>query len=197
MLVIGGLLAALALSRVVSAVLLLLVAAGGARELFTNLRGTGIGRAGRSLVFGLLLAACLGHLLLGPYGVALVLLVATCDAFSQLWGRLMGHHLLVPRISPGKTVEGCVGGVTTTVVVASLAGAILQGLSLERRIILGAAVAAGATAGDLAFSFFKRRLGIKDFAATLPGHGGLLDRFDSLIVAAPLGTWLLRAMLGP
>jgi CDP-diglyceride synthetase len=196
-LVIGGLLAALAVSRIVSGVLLALIAVGGARELYGNLRGPVVERAGRSFLFSLLVAASLGHLVLGPWGASLVLLVATCDAFSQLWGRLLGRRLLVPRISPGKTLEGCVGGVLTTVLVAAIAGGILPELPAGRRVLLGAVVAAGATAGDLAFSFLKRRLGIKDFAATLPGHGGLLDRFDSLIVAAPLGTWLLRAMLVP
>ena len=107
----------------------------------------------------------------------------------------MGHRLLCPAISPAKTAEGCLGGVVMTLLVAVLAGTVLPGLSAGRRIILGAVVAAGATAGDLVFSCIKRRLGIKDFASTLPGHGGLLDRFDSLVVAAPLGTWVLRWIL--
>jgi phosphatidate cytidylyltransferase len=194
-LVIGGLLVGLAYSRIAAALLLLAVAIGGALELRANLRMREPARGGCAILFGLLLAASLGPLLVGPWGALLVLLVATCDAFSQLWGRLLGHHPLCPRISPAKTVEGCLGGVATTLVVAILAGADLPVLSVGRRMILGGVIAAAATAGDLVFSLLKRRLGIKDFASTLPGHGGLLDRFDSLVIAAPIGTWTLWRIL--
>ena len=190
--VIGGLLAVLEFSRILAAVFLSAIAVGGARELYANLRHRGIARAGLAALFGLFVAVSLGHLLWGPCGAALVLLVATCDSFSQLWGRLLGRHPLCPGISPAKTVEGCLGGVVMTLRAAALAGAVLPGLPLGRRIVLGVVVAGGAIVGDLAFSSLKRRLGIKDFGSTLPGHGGLLDRFDSLIVAAPLGTWVLR-----
>lgn len=208
--VIGSLLAALAFSRALAAVLLSVIAVGGGREFHGNLCHRGVGRilgvqanrhnrgvarAGLAILLGLLVAVSLGSLLLDPRGAVLVLLVATCDAFSQLWGRLLGRHSLAPRISPAKSVEGCVGGVATTILIAALAGGVLPGLPLGRRFILGAVVAVAATAGDLAFSLLKRRLGIKDFASTLPGHGGLLDRFDSLVVAAPLGTCVLRWIL--
>jgi CDP-diglyceride synthetase len=193
--VIGSLLASLSLSRLLAAIFLSAIAIGGARELHANLRGHGTRPAGIAILFGLLAAWSLGQLLLGRWGATLVLLVATCDAFSQLWGRLLGRHPLCPRISPAKTVEGLVGGVAMTVLVAALISPLLPVLQVDRRIILGAVVAVGATAGDLGFSYFKRRLGIKDFSSTLPGHGGLLDRFDSLIVAAPLGTWTLRWIL--
>ncbi len=193
--VIGSLLASLALSRILAAILLSAIAIGGARELHANLRGRRTWPAGVSIISGLLAAWSLGHLLLGEWGATLVLLVATCDAFSQLWGRLLGRRPLCTRISPAKTVEGLAGGVATTVLVAALISPLLPGLQVDRRVFLGAVVAAGATAGDLGFSYLKRRLGIKDFASTLPGHGGLLDRFDSLILAAPLGTWVLRWIL--
>jgi phosphatidate cytidylyltransferase len=118
------------------------------------------------------------------------------DSFSQLWGRLLGKRPLCPRLSPGKTVEGLVGGGLTTVAVAAALGPLLLGHSPVPMAGLGALTAAGAVVGDLAFSWIKRRAGLKDFSSALPGHGGVLDRFDSLVVGAPVFFWSRLVLFG-
>jgi CDP-diglyceride synthetase len=150
--------------------------------------------------FGVLLAA-VGHLLLGeggtwfPQFAFVLLVVGTTDCFSQLWGRLLGKRRLCPRLSPGKTVEGVLGGSLTAVVVAFVLGFLLpQGPPL-RMALVGVLTVAGAILGDLLFSWIKRKSGIKDFSSAIPGHGGVLDRFDSLVVGAPVFFWS-RFVLG-
>ncbi len=157
--------------------------------------------AGTAAIFGLLLLS-FGHLLWGEAqtwfaSFALVLiLVATTDSYSQLSGRLLGRRPLCPRISPGKTVEGLVGGFLAVLAVSAALAFLCPELTLIRRTTLALVTAVGATLGDLVFSAIKRRTGIKDFAVVLPGHGGVLDRFDSLIIAAPLHVWT-RMLLAP
>ena len=157
--------------------------------------------AGTAAIFGLLLLS-FGHLFWGESqtwfaSFALVLiLVATTDSFSQLSGRLLGRRLLCPRISPGKTVEGLVGGFLAVLVVSAALAFLSPEWTLLRRTTLAMVTAVGATLGDLVFSAIKRRTGIKNFAVVLPGHGGALDRFDSLIIAAPLHVWT-RMLLAP
>lgn len=182
------------------AVLFVLVAlfAGGVIELYRNFKPH-IGRPQRATVFGsVLIAGCLCHQLLAPsaawqMGFALVLLL-TCltDAFSQLWGKLIGTVKLCPSISPGKTLEGFVFGLATVSIGAAFLGDLWPGASPVRLGIVGLTVGCAATTGDLAFSMLKRRLGIKDFSAVIPGHGGVLDRFDSLIFATPTLYWVQR-----
>ena len=113
------------------------------------------------------------------------LVVAFFDGFSQVSGQLFGRHRITPRISPAKTVEGSVGGL----IAAILAGVALRGLpdiSVMRALILCGEIVFGAFAGDLAASWVKRKSGVKDFGGLLPGHGGVLDRFDSLLFAGPV-----------
>jgi CDP-diglyceride synthetase len=186
--VIGTILAALSFSRILAVILLLTIVGGGAREIHHNLAGSALRRGLWTIAFAAAVAASLSRLL-SPCGPVIMLLVAACDAFSQLWGRLVGRHPLCPRISPAKTVEGLAGGVLSTVLVALWIGRAAPE-AIGPWALLGLAVALAATCGDLLFSALKRRLRIKDFAATLPGHGGFLDRFDSLIVAAPIAAWL-------
>lgn len=146
------------------------------------------------LLLGGAFLATLAHL--APARVAcLYIVIAAFDGFSQVSGQLCGRHRLVPRLSPGKTVEGVLGGAC---------GALLVGWAIRAVPGFGAAQALGwvvlivpcALAGDLAASWVKRRAGIKDFSALLPGQGGMLDRFDSFIGAgallAPLA-WLATA----
>jgi phosphatidate cytidylyltransferase len=146
------------------------------------------------LTFVLLLAA-LGHLLPGeadtwfPRFAFVLLVVSTMDSFSQLWGRLLGRRRLCPRLSPGKTVEGVCGGFLTAVGVSLALGFLLPHGTPGCLIVLGALTAAGAVLGDLFFSWVKRESGIKDFSSLIPGHGGVLDRFDSLVVGAPVFFW--------
>ena len=114
-----------------------------------------------------------------------VVVTASVDGFGEIVGRLIGRHRLVPRLSPGKTVEGLVGGLVVAVLVAVATGFMTPWSEVGPLVIVGLVTSAGAVAGDLAFSAIKRRAGVKDFSGILPGHGGILDRFDSLLLAAP------------
>lgn len=123
--------------------------------------------------------------------VFLYLVVAAFDAYSQLVGQWAGRTRITPRLSPHKTLEGAAGGLAGAVAMALALGAPLRLASLGslRLAQAAAGVSLLALAGDLAFSAVKRARGLKDFGAWLPGHGGLLDRFDSLILAAPVAWW--------
>jgi len=200
LLLIFGLLLAAAAGRGLVGMILLVLAVIGATELARLVRPS---TRGIVFVVGLgVLAAGLGHLLLGGQGAwracfsTVVVLVAVTDSFSQLWGRLLGTHPLCPRLSPRKTVEGLAGGVATTLAVAVLLGFLEPGMPRLRLALIALATAAGAVAGDLAFSRIKRGAGVKDFSRLLPGHGGVLDRFDGLIVAAPVYYWAHRLLAG-
>jgi phosphatidate cytidylyltransferase len=142
--------------------------------------------------YGLVAAACLYHLhALTAAAVAFVyVVVAVFDGFSQATGQLLGRHKLVPRLSPGKTVEGASGGILGGLAMAALARPLLD-LGVTHALQIGVLICVGALAGDLAASWLKRQAGIKDYGHLLPGHGGILDRFDSFLVAlAVCGTWL-------
>lgn len=123
-----------------------------------------------------------------------LLLTVVSDTGAYAVGWRFGTHKLAPRISPGKTREGLVGAVTFAMAAGALCmefliddGAWWQGL------LLGLAVAASATLGDLGESMIKRDLGIKDMGSLLPGHGGIMDRLDSLLPTAPV-VWLLLVL---
>lgn len=196
MMIIIGILLSAYLGKIAVAGLVLLIAAGGARELYTNIRNTRLPATALSIACFVVLAFLLAHLLIGeapfwyPSFAYLFLLVSVTDSFSQLWGRLLGRHKLCPRISPGKTVEGLIGGFASAVAAAFLFQFLTPAPGLAVPIVMAVTLAASATAGDLVFSLIKRRISIKDFSQLLPGHGGVLDRFDSLIVAAPVSYWL-------
>lgn len=113
------------------------------------------------------------------------LLVGAADVGAYFTGRLFGRTRLAPRISPGKTWEGVLGGFALASVVA-LAGARWFDLPSRSFLPLCAAVVALSIVGDLTESMFKRASGLKDSGQLLPGHGGLLDRIDSVCAAAPL-----------
>jgi phosphatidate cytidylyltransferase len=101
-------------------------------------------------------------------------------------GRLIGRHKLAPAISPGKTIEGTLGSlVTGFIAVFVLNEALDLGFALEDRIALGLILPPVIGLGDLAESALKRALGIKDSSGLVPGHGGIADRIDSLLFAAP------------
>ena len=138
------------------------------------------------------------------YGLAqLVLAILVCsitDSFAYLVGRKIGKHKLAPRISPSKTVEGSIGGTVVTAAVLMLA-ALLLDLSGEAEIhylrfgiyLLTASFVG--QFGDLCMSSVKRIEGIKDYSDLLPGHGGILDRFDSQLFVLPY-TYLFLAFCG-
>jgi len=129
---------------------------------------------------------------LRPEGFAfLFLVVASCDGFSQVVGQWVGRRRLAPRLSPGKTVAGLVGGLVAAAVVATLLRE-LPRVDPAEAALLGVATGLAGLAGDLSASWVKRRAGIKDFSSALPGQGGFLDRFDSLLGAlAIVGTALV------
>lgn len=129
--------------------------------------------------------------------LTLVFLIQMNDAFSYLGGQLIGRHHVVPQISPGKTLEGYGAGLLGIILglwVATLLG-LLASTSVLHASILGVYIALAADWGDLYVSRLKRRLGIKDFGAILPGHGGILDRFGNVALAAPGFLLLWQAML--
>ena len=134
----------------------------------------------------------------GSFIVLLPLLAAwgadTCALFS---GMLFGKHKLAPVVSPKKTVEGAVGGVVGGAVLVLIAAVIMnRTLDLEMplwsAVVLGAVGAVLGEIGDLSFSVIKRQTGIKDYGHIFPGHGGVLDRFDSVLFVAPFAELLFR-----
>ncbi len=118
------------------------------------------------------------------YTLPLIFGASICDVFCYLCGVTLGKHKLCPHISPKKTVEGAVGGVVFTCA-AFILYAYLTGLSLVGMGILGVLVALLSQVGDLSFSIIKRTFDIKDFSNLIPGHGGVMDRVDSWVFAAP------------
>ncbi|MCX4407693.1 phosphatidate cytidylyltransferase [Streptomyces sp. NPDC059837] len=131
----------------------------------------------------------------GPRRVlTFLLLTVVSDTGAYAIGWRFGKHKLAPRISPGKTREGLFGAVTFAMVGGALClQFLIEGGTWWQGLILGLAVAATATLGDLGESMIKRDLGIKDMGTLLPGHGGIMDRLDSLLPTAPV-VWLLLVL---
>lgn len=124
--------------------------------------------------------------------LVVVLQVLAFDGFSQVVGQLVGRHRLVPRLSPGKTWEGLAGGLAACLLLAWFLRD-PAGLAPGPALAAGSLTAGLALAGDLTASALKRRCALKDFGDLLPGHGGVLDRFDSLLMVA--AGWALVAAL--
>jgi phosphatidate cytidylyltransferase len=125
-----------------------------------------------------------------------MILVVCADTGAFAAGFNLGKHKMAPKISPGKTWEGLAGAVLTS----ALAGALCVHYMLDgawwQGAVLGAVVAVVSAVGDLLESMIKRDLGVKDMGTLLPGHGGVLDRLDSLVAAAPVVWLLLAAFIG-
>lgn len=109
-----------------------------------------------------------------------------CDTGAYFVGRAWGKHRFFPQISPKKTLEGAIGGLVTGVIAVALLGYGLVRLNIARGVILGVLIVLAATFGDLAESVIKRQVGVKDSGQIIPGHGGMLDRVDSLMFVTPL-----------
>lgn len=167
----------------------------------------GRGDAGRSLTASLLtlvwvpLLASFSLLLLrednGSWLLISVLLLVVCnDTFGYIFGAWLGKHPLAPKISPKKSWEGFAGSVLG----AGVVGVILAVTALETTwwagAVLAVAVVFASTAGDLGESMIKRELGIKDMSNLLPGHGGVMDRLDSMVFAVPVGYLITVLALG-
>jgi phosphatidate cytidylyltransferase len=118
------------------------------------------------------------------------------DTGAYIVGSTVGRRKLLPRVSEGKTVEGALGGVAFSVLGALVAKYTFAGyVSVWQAVVLGVLGAVVGTAGDLVESMFKRDVDIKDASETIPGHGGVLDRFDSLLFTAPLIYYILKFMI--
>ncbi len=123
-------------------------------------------------------------------GAGLILFLAILnqgnDVAQYVWGKMLGKHKIVPDVSPNKTWEGFIGGIVTTMLAAVLLHGFLTPFSLVFTLAIGAGIAAAGFVGDVTLSALKRDLKIKDAGSLIPGHGGILDRIDSLSLCAPL-----------
>jgi len=171
--------------------------------LFRRSPAGAFGDAGASLLAFGYGAGLLGFLMLVrrlAAGVNFLLLffvtIWLVDVAAYFVGRAFGRRQLAPRLSPGKTVEGSLGGLVVGVA-APVAAALLWpelGLGWGEAAAVGLVLAAGTVLGDLAESALKRDAGVKDTGSLLPGHGGVLDRFDAVLFCAPLYYGLLLVM---
>ena len=134
------------------------------------------------------------RLIAGPEAVFLVMLtIMVSDTAQYYTGRAFGRRPLAPRVSPKKTIEGAIGGfVFGTALFVVLGAWWAPTLGVAARVVLGLALVALGIAGDLFESFLKRRAGVKDSSNLIPGHGGVLDRIDALLFAAPIYFLALR-----
>ena len=108
------------------------------------------------------------------------------DIFAYFTGYFLGRHKMAPNLSPKKTIEGAVGGLAGSSLFSWLFGFIFMRDMALVCLVLGLAGGAAGMAGDLTASAFKRKMGIKDYGHLIPGHGGIMDRFDSVIFVAPV-----------
>jgi phosphatidate cytidylyltransferase len=149
------------------------------------------------LLHGLVLKPGEGTMEFNPYLLfGIILLIWSNDTFAYLGGSLFGKHKMIERISPGKTWEGTIFGIVLTFVLACVIGKYVQG-NMALWSILGVTVPLLATVGDLVESMIKRQAGIKDTGSIMPGHGGVLDRFDSLIFVSPFVFVILKLIVLP
>ena len=118
-----------------------------------------------------------------------------CDTCAYCVGMLIGKHKMAPVLSPKKSIEGAVGGVAGAALLGAIYAAATQGKMAEYALIcaVGALIS---MVGDLAASAIKRNQNIKDYGKQIPGHGGILDRFDSVIITAPVIYYLAKMILG-
>lgn len=116
----------------------------------------------------------------------LVFLTQFNDVAQYVWGKTFGRHKIIPKVSPNKTWEGFLGGVATTTVLSILLSSWLTPLRLDTAVLAGLLISVAGFIGDVTISALKRDIGLKDSGSMLPGHGGILDRIDSLTYTAPL-----------
>jgi phosphatidate cytidylyltransferase len=131
-----------------------------------------------------------------PHGATITIcyigLVALNDIGAFATGVLFGKHPMAPNVSPKKSWEGTIGATALMFLLALIIGPLLTPFKLWSSVALAAVVTVVAPMGDLAESLIKRDLGVKDMGTVLPGHGGVLDRIDSLLLVAPAAYWLIR-----
>jgi phosphatidate cytidylyltransferase len=117
--------------------------------------------------------------------MGIFILIWVNDTFAYIVGKTLGRHKLYPAVSPKKTIEGTLGGFIFALVAAYVMGLYDSFLNTPQWMILAAVIVIAGSLGDLVESKLKRAAGVKDSGAILPGHGGMLDRLDSLVFAAP------------
>jgi phosphatidate cytidylyltransferase len=133
----------------------------------------------------------------GAWQVAvMLLLVVSNDTFGYLVGASLGKHPMAPKISPKKSWEGFAGSIAGAMLIGVLASIFLLDKPWWVGLVLAVGVVAASTAGDLAESMVKRELGIKDMSSILPGHGGVMDRLDSIVFACPVAFVLYVLVAG-
>ena len=123
------------------------------------------------------------------------------DIFAYFTGYFLGRHKMAPNLSPKKTIEGAIGGIIGSSLLSFLFGMLfMKNSDLDNAplicLVLGLIGGAAGMAGDLTASAFKRKMGIKDYGKLIPGHGGILDRFDSVIFVAPVIYYALCGLTG-
>jgi phosphatidate cytidylyltransferase len=124
----------------------------------------------------------------GGVGMLLCILILTVfNDFTQMFfGKIFGKHKIIPKVSPNKTWEGFIGGVISTALLTGLLAPYVTPLTLKQGVFAGFILAIAGFLGDVTMSAIKRDIGVKDTGTLLPGHGGILDRLDSLVFTAPL-----------
>jgi phosphatidate cytidylyltransferase len=134
------------------------------------------------------------------HGMALTILLLACtvlaDTFAFFVGKSIGRHKMAPRISPKKSVEGALGGLVGAVVAALVVKIYSDWLPVKEAVIVGLIIGIVGQWGDLFESTFKRDFRVKDSGRILPGHGGILDRFDSILFAGFAAYWSIIVLLG-
>ncbi|HEM7909616.1 TPA: phosphatidate cytidylyltransferase [Citrobacter koseri] len=114
------------------------------------------------------------------------------DIAQYLWGKSLGRIRVIPKVSPNKTLAGLLGGMVTTAVAAMILGPLLTPLNWPMALLAGVIIGITGFCGDVVMSAIKRDIGVKDSGTLLPGHGGILDRLDSLIFTAPVFFHFIR-----
>jgi phosphatidate cytidylyltransferase len=134
------------------------------------------------------------------HGMALTILVLACtmlsDTFAYLVGRAVGRHRMAPRISPKKSVEGALGGLVGAILAALIVKVYSPWFPAGEALLLGLIIGIVGQWGDLFESAFKRDFRVKDSGRILPGHGGILDRFDSILFAGFVAYWAAVVLMG-
>lgn len=165
----------------------------------------GIGYVGAGFAHLLMLRFLPGHALVSAVGgmqlapgtlyIGIAFLgIWASDTLAFFVGRQWGKHKLCPAVSPGKTVEGFAGGLISCMLLTAYLGQVWLGLSGGMAALLGLLIGLSAPFGDLAESALKRFAGVKDSGTLFPGHGGILDRFDSVLFAVPVVYYFIQAI---
>ena len=135
----------------------------------------------------------------GGFHLVLLVLVSTwsSDTFAYITGSAIGKRKLAPVLSPNKSVEGSVGGIVGSMAAAASIGAVGQQFPMIHYLAVGLLAGCMGQVGDLVESALKRLAGVKDSGSVIPGHGGILDRFDSLLITAPVVYYYLKLVIFP